>query len=314
MVKKTVHADYQWVDISKGIAICLMVVGHSSLPSVINRWIFSFHMPFFFFISALLTNYDKYGVWEFFKRKSKALLIPFIIYSVVNIVILPYVLNVSHSEYALMVIKTGWGGIALWFVPVFFLSLMICKLTPPRFLFICALSLLTIGSLFSIFRIDLPWTLSSVPFGAAIMLFTRYFKDTIFQWINQLNDFGWLIVIISGMGVSLFISHFFRLDMACNGITPTVPIMTGIIAGISVCVGAANIMIKWGGKSQSIISSIGRNTYEIMALSQVAIMSTSVFIPDLPVVRYCIMVVVLLVAVYLRKLIESCFTKIAAIL
>lgn len=311
---KTVRSKYQWADISKGIVICLMVIGHSSLPTLVNRWIYSFHMPFFFFISALLTNYDKYNVREFFNRKSKTLLIPFIIYSVVNLVILPYVMNVSHSEYALMVLKTGWGGIALWFVPVFFLSMMICKLTPTRFLFTCALSLLTIGSLLSIFKIELPWALSSVPLGAAIMMFTRYFKDAILLWINHLNNIGWFIVIVSGMAVSLFISHFFRLDMACNSITPTVPLITGIIAGISVCVGTANIMIKRGGKSQSIISSIGRNTYEIMALSQVAIMSTSVFIPDMPVVRYCIMVVVLLVAVYLRKLIESCFTKLAAIL
>lgn len=47
---------YDWADIAKGIAIILMVLGHSSLPAVIQNWIYSFHMPFFFFISGVLTK------------------------------------------------------------------------------------------------------------------------------------------------------------------------------------------------------------------------------------------------------------------
>lgn len=45
-----------WVDIAKGIAIVLMILGHSSLPNTIQNWIYSFHMPFFFFISGVLTK------------------------------------------------------------------------------------------------------------------------------------------------------------------------------------------------------------------------------------------------------------------
>ena len=45
-----------WVDIAKGIAIVLMILGHSSLPNMIQNWIYSFHMPFFFFISGVLMD------------------------------------------------------------------------------------------------------------------------------------------------------------------------------------------------------------------------------------------------------------------
>ena len=46
----------EWVDISKGIAIILMIIGHSGIPHFLNNWIYSFHMPFFFFISGVLSK------------------------------------------------------------------------------------------------------------------------------------------------------------------------------------------------------------------------------------------------------------------
>ena len=43
----------EWIDVAKGICIVLMVVGHTRLPLIISNWIWSFHMPFFFFISQV---------------------------------------------------------------------------------------------------------------------------------------------------------------------------------------------------------------------------------------------------------------------
>lgn len=38
----------EWIDITKGFAIILMVFGHSSIPKSISNYIWSFHMPLFF--------------------------------------------------------------------------------------------------------------------------------------------------------------------------------------------------------------------------------------------------------------------------
>lgn len=43
-------------DIAKGIAIFLMVIGHTSIPKIANTWIYSFHMPLFFFVSGVFFN------------------------------------------------------------------------------------------------------------------------------------------------------------------------------------------------------------------------------------------------------------------
>ena len=47
------------LDIAKGICIILMVFGHSGCPDLLNRFIYMFHMPFFFFVSGILLS-EKY--------------------------------------------------------------------------------------------------------------------------------------------------------------------------------------------------------------------------------------------------------------
>ncbi len=46
-----------WVDVSKGIAIILVVIGHTGNPfSLLTTAIYSFHMPFFFIVSGFLAR------------------------------------------------------------------------------------------------------------------------------------------------------------------------------------------------------------------------------------------------------------------
>ena len=49
---------YEHVDIARGIAILLVVMGHScsSTSGDLNRMILGFHMPLFFFLSGLFAK------------------------------------------------------------------------------------------------------------------------------------------------------------------------------------------------------------------------------------------------------------------
>lgn len=38
-----------WLDVAKGITIILMVLGHSSIPDGLSRFIYAFHMPLFLY-------------------------------------------------------------------------------------------------------------------------------------------------------------------------------------------------------------------------------------------------------------------------
>ena len=42
-----------FIDAAKGVAILLVVLGHSGHSGYIRDFIFTFHVPFFFFVSGL---------------------------------------------------------------------------------------------------------------------------------------------------------------------------------------------------------------------------------------------------------------------
>ena len=105
-----------WIDIEKGLAIILMVIGHSALPQNLSNFIFAFHMPVFFILSGICSNYDKDNFVIFTKKRLKSIILPFVAYSIIVLILCTYlgVLNVES------LILHGWGGFALWFIPVFF--------------------------------------------------------------------------------------------------------------------------------------------------------------------------------------------------
>lgn len=64
-----------WVDIFKGILITLMVIGHTGSPW--TPYIYLFHMPAFIFISGYTSNISKNNTFEYIKKKTLSLLLPF---------------------------------------------------------------------------------------------------------------------------------------------------------------------------------------------------------------------------------------------
>lgn len=62
------HQRIEWIDVVKGIAIMLMIVGHTDCPKTPKHMIFSFHMPLFFILSGLTFSPAK--DWKSLLRKT----------------------------------------------------------------------------------------------------------------------------------------------------------------------------------------------------------------------------------------------------
>ena len=82
---KTKSTRLQYIDIAKGIAMICIILGHLGNASI-NRIVFTFHVPIFFFITGYFTN-KKRDLNGFIKNKAKTLLVPYIITSKVIIII-----------------------------------------------------------------------------------------------------------------------------------------------------------------------------------------------------------------------------------
>ena len=74
------NSRIEWIDVVKGIAILLMIVGHTKCPEPLSRVIFSFHMPLFFILSGLTFSPAK--EWKSLPRKTwqsfRGLILPII--------------------------------------------------------------------------------------------------------------------------------------------------------------------------------------------------------------------------------------------
>ena len=72
----------EWIDFAKGVAIILAVFGHAATyESIAGKFIYTFHMPFFFVTAGFLLNLSKWGGAENFSKFSaklfKRLFVPY---------------------------------------------------------------------------------------------------------------------------------------------------------------------------------------------------------------------------------------------
>ncbi|MDC1767460.1 MULTISPECIES: acyltransferase family protein [Bacteroides] len=102
------------LDIVKGCCIILMVMGHSGCSDWMNRFIYMFHMPCFFFISGILLS-DKYltDIKGGIRKKLKGYYRPFVKWTLIflflhNVFTYLHIYETSYNlkETAVMIVRT----------------------------------------------------------------------------------------------------------------------------------------------------------------------------------------------------------------
>lgn len=82
----------EWIDICKGIGILLVIIGHTGIGQTSTftyNYIYSFHMPLFYFLSGLTFNNEKYNsLIIFLKRRFWTLILPFLM---LNLIVFNYI-------------------------------------------------------------------------------------------------------------------------------------------------------------------------------------------------------------------------------
>lgn len=82
----------EWIDYAKVIGIWLVVLGHilnagRPIESELHTLIYSFHMPFFFFVSGLLFSTKDMGFGAFAVSKIKSLIVPYILLNILCLIL-----------------------------------------------------------------------------------------------------------------------------------------------------------------------------------------------------------------------------------
>lgn len=75
----------EWIDIVKGFAILLVILGHTEIYHPVFTYIYSYHMALFFIMSGWVFSVKKYKNYgEFVISKFKTLIIPYIVFKIFN--------------------------------------------------------------------------------------------------------------------------------------------------------------------------------------------------------------------------------------
>lgn len=124
------RARVEYIDIAKGIGILLVALAHADVSLVspyLHRFIYSFHMPLFFFLSGYFFN-PEVPFWALLKKRFNTILKPYLV-----TILLIYIVSLSFTN---MRFATVFGRIAkslyatgyyidwvqLWFLPSLFVT------------------------------------------------------------------------------------------------------------------------------------------------------------------------------------------------
>lgn len=217
----------KWIDCVKGIAIILVIIGHSISISLVRGLIFSFHMPLFFILSSMTFKCSK-DINEYkikTKKSFEHLIFPVIIICLIKMFLQTNMLFTKEwfiTNSFVLLLSSGAGVICPfldevryvamgmpWFLVVLFLARLVydymhLHTSSKKWLFILSILVSTVGVWISKFL----W----LPFSFDIVLSIMFFmyigsnvkKDRSFQRLNF-----WCGVFLSGWLITFFIIFYF---------------------------------------------------------------------------------------------------------
>lgn len=119
----------EYLDIMKGIAIILVVIGHCcelpAHPTMLVKFIYAFHMPLFFLAAGMVvkpTQSDRKSDWQRFVKRFVSLMVPYYIWCMIYMDCT--VDNFGKMFYASFqsIKSTGAECRQLWFLPCLFVA------------------------------------------------------------------------------------------------------------------------------------------------------------------------------------------------
>ena len=261
----------EWVDIAKGVAILLVCLGHRDIPESMSDWIYSFHLPLFFFLAGYTTRFESYPNFRAYAiRKVRVLLVPYFVFGLCVVVFNAgltrcyYHCGVDPLQllFDLLVGKVQ----SIWFIPAFFLVEIISyglnRLPKGKAPSALALALLgyCLGRRFGATRFF--WNFDVALVGLFFFWFARLLRDARINRRLTRGDIFLFGVALIAQTICLAFNAEVNMFHKRYGIFPIFLIEAtgGVAATLSVCVWMERIAFL-----RRVFVFLGRNTIPILA-------------------------------------------------
>jgi fucose 4-O-acetylase-like acetyltransferase len=275
------------IDAAKGIGIIFVVIGHVAETitcPMLHKWIYSFHMPFFFFLAGCtLFKSKNSGVLELAKFKSRSLLVPYLFFAMISLPVCYY--GIAKGVWNPPSLLTPIVGIVvakninsyllinppLWFLPCLFVSTLIFYTFIKGQRKIFAISALAIFSFIgfhlpvNFLPLGLDTAFIAVGFIGLGYLAFKYNAIRLFKNKSTLVLFCFFVVLAS---INILVAIHFNgeVDISSNKYGEFFPFYLSSVCGIFAFSIAGKLL-----DSNKFLLYIGRNSLIILCTHMIAL-------------------------------------------
>lgn len=278
----------EWIDIAKGIGMVLVMLGHAQIPyvspfcdeiSIQDVFLYSFHIPLFMFLSGLCFSDKDIKFSEFFKKKFKSLIVPYIFFAIVSVAaqcVIDFVTNHSLSIHTLLnevkAVTIQIRAHTIWFLAclvflelAFYFIKKICNNHHFK-IAIFTLIFLICGIVYRKFvAINLPWNIDLVPMLMPFFAAGYCVKSVINSPLTKKHSLLFVLAVIINQGVNLINLKFFSphfIDVYSNAYGNYILFFISAFSGIYAMV----LFCKYFDGKMKIFQYIGRNSLIFLGL------------------------------------------------
>lgn len=211
----------EFIDTCKYLAMLLVIFTHAFKEGSFIAFIFSFHLPLFFFLNGMTLKLKDQSFADFMTKKMKRYILPMLglgILCVLLEMLIRSILNAKAPEPAFLIglarIINQTRCYAIWFLPVLFFSDLILFGLYKKFkdnlvlIGLCTLLILGIGILFNQrHNVALVWNVDAAFFGTLFTYFGYTFRhEKLSKFYTALTQKRWVALLA---GISLMVGAYF---------------------------------------------------------------------------------------------------------
>ncbi len=289
-----------WIDFLKGFLILTVMLGHTEgCPKILKVYIYSFHMPLFFFLAGYTMSIKNYTLNEFVIKKVKSLIIPGISLGTISLIYEIIFLKINRISIksailGLLFQMRGQGMAIAWFLVCLFvcqvmLYIIIIKFK-NQFKIIFGVSILSyiytrIGKMY-LPTVVLPYSLDIVGIAMLFVYYGYYCKD---KDINIKNNR--LLYMIGFFGISLltcFLNYYlfgFNVDIYSDSFGSYLLFNISALSGIN-----AFVMLFKKIRKARILKYIGYNSLIYYVLHTIYFETLDIICDKLSITKNSVMI------------------------
>ena len=250
----------EYIDIAKGIGILLVALAHADISIIspyLHKFIYSFHMPLFFFLSGYFFSV-KTPFWSFLKKRFHTILKPYLV-----TIFLIYIFSISFGNMRFVtaagrimkaMYATGYylDWVQLWFLPSLFVTSLFAYLFYRyillrfnnryiRWVILLALQAIAVALLdrfypFSMTLLGNDYILYGLPYSLDIVLLSGFFyllgNEVRQVTSDQRLSNKWILLGTGGFLIALTVLFAQRIDFNTRLFESFIINTAGAISGI----------------------------------------------------------------------------------